>query len=194
MGSRRTRRIAEGTLFAVLGAFAGQSEDHLVQLVLWAAAALAGLVLVADFAIPRVRVWKRRRSAAGLPWRDDRRELADAFDKMASQVRVYLDDRSNARPAIEATNVAAMMEAHPERVESEVKLEAADYSATVTRANVMLQLGDAYEQLFDQAVLHGVVAPSAKKRFTQPVDIEQLPAMSREVAKRLRQPPKGDQP
>ena len=194
MGSLGTRRIAEAVLFATLSVLAGQSEDHLLRFLLWTAAAAAGLVLVADFGTTRVRAWKRRRNTAALPWRDDRRELADAFDKMASEVSVYLDDRSNARPAIEATNVAAMMEAHPERVESEVKLEAADYSATVTRANVMLQFGNAYEQLFEQAVLHGVVAPSTKERFTQPVDIEQLPAMSREVAKRLRQPPKGDKP
>ena len=86
-----------------------------------------------------------------------------------------------------------MMEADPEKVESEVRLEAADSSAKVTRANVWLKFGNTYEQLFDQAVTHGVVAPSARKSFTQPMDIEQLPAMSRDIAKRLRQRPKGDQ-
>jgi len=96
--------MVEAILSATLGVLAGQSEDHLFRVLLWTAATAAGLVLVADVGITRVRAWKRRRSTAALPWRDDRRELADAFDKMASEVSVYLDDRSNDFPRINGSD------------------------------------------------------------------------------------------
>jgi hypothetical protein len=49
-----------------------------------------------------------------LPWRNDRRDLANDFDSVAGLLANYLADRARDRPGIEAQNVEAMVKAKEE--------------------------------------------------------------------------------
>lgn len=97
----------------------------------------------------------------GLPWRDDRRDLAHDFDFLAQQVADYIAVRAAERPAIEAANFEAARK-DPEWTlnEDETRESATDYSDKVSKTQYLLTWQPKALALFDKAVEEGRSRPT----------------------------------
>ncbi len=136
-----------------------------------------------------VRRSKQPKLDNALPWRDDRRDLADSLEGLAGELAGFLDSSALERPAIEGRNLEQMLATvqGESREQTDLRRKASEHYDRTELANYYVGFRPTVLNLYDKAVAEGVAAASFRGRFEKPgEDLKHLPDHLRELAERLR--------